>query len=326
MRRRSPIRRSRGTRAAADQGRIAVAFVAAIGLRVQYALPARKPGMPAGSCRRWRRSGPGILRRASRSDAPVHDDDERRMMRQGRNEDEEDGVYGLRAIALGSYLRRTSADAQTPKRGGTLQLRHQRRDAALRSAMPATPTRRCISRRRSTRRCCVQSRRSIPEIEGDLAAVLAGRARPDDLHIQAASEREIPRRHADDLRRHQGDLRSPAQSAAGRGVDAARRRSSDIGAIETPDPLTVVFKMKASNASMLEHFASPVELHLLARRTRSRSELPEDQDHRHRPLHASSSTSRAATSPASATTITSRRACPISTASAASSRSRPRRC
>ena len=32
---------------------------------------------------------------------------------------------------------------------------------------------------------------------------------------------------------------------------------ADIGTIETPDPLTVVFKMKAVNAAMLEHFASP---------------------------------------------------------------------
>ena len=32
---------------------------------------------------------------------------------------------------------------------------------------------------------------------------------------------------------------------------------ADIGAIETPDPTTVVFKLKAPNASMLVSFASP---------------------------------------------------------------------
>ena len=48
-------------------------------------------------------------------------------------------------------------------------------------------------------------------------------------------------------------LRNPPQ-----GVVSTRKATfADIGTIETPDPLTVVFKMKAVNASMLEHFASP---------------------------------------------------------------------
>src|SRR3954471_9296195 len=48
-------------------------------------------------------------------------------------------------------------------------------------------------------------------------------------------------------------LRDPPQ-----GVVSTRKATfSDIGTIETPDPLTVIFKMKAVNASMLEHFASP---------------------------------------------------------------------
>ena len=42
------------------------------------------------------------------------------------------------------------------------------------------------------------------------------------------------------------------------GVVSTRQATfADIGTIETPDPLTVIFKMKAVNASMLEHFASP---------------------------------------------------------------------
>ena len=42
------------------------------------------------------------------------------------------------------------------------------------------------------------------------------------------------------------------------GVVSTRRATfADVGTIETPDPLTVVFKMKAVNAAMLEHFASP---------------------------------------------------------------------
>src|SRR5262249_6698647 len=48
-------------------------------------------------------------------------------------------------------------------------------------------------------------------------------------------------------------LRNPPQ-----GVVSTRKATfADIGTIETPDPLTVVFKMKSVNASMLEHFASP---------------------------------------------------------------------
>ena len=42
------------------------------------------------------------------------------------------------------------------------------------------------------------------------------------------------------------------------GVVSTRKATfADIGTIETPDPTTVVFKMKAVNAAMLEHFASP---------------------------------------------------------------------
>jgi peptide/nickel transport system substrate-binding protein len=48
-------------------------------------------------------------------------------------------------------------------------------------------------------------------------------------------------------------LRNPPQ-----GVVSTRRATfADIGEIETPDAHTVVFKMKAVNAAMLEHFASP---------------------------------------------------------------------
>src|SRR4030095_1566904 len=48
-------------------------------------------------------------------------------------------------------------------------------------------------------------------------------------------------------------LRHPPQ-----GVVSPRKATfADIGSIETPDATTVIFKMKAVNASMLEHFASP---------------------------------------------------------------------
>jgi len=45
---------------------------------------------------------------------------------------------------------------------------------------------------------------------------------------------------------------------APQGVVSTRKATfEDIDSIETPDPQTVVFKMKAVNAAMLEHFASP---------------------------------------------------------------------
>ncbi|HET7597515.1 MAG TPA: ABC transporter substrate-binding protein, partial [Burkholderiales bacterium] len=48
-------------------------------------------------------------------------------------------------------------------------------------------------------------------------------------------------------------LRNPPQ-----GVRSVRQASyADIASIETPDPLTVVFKLKKPNASMLANFASP---------------------------------------------------------------------
>ena len=76
-------------------------------------------------------------------------------------------------------------------------------------------------------------------------------------------------------------LRNPPQ-----GVVSTRKATfADIAAIETPDPLTVVFKMKAVNAAMLEHFASPWNCIYAAKDLARRPELPEDQDQRHRAVH-----------------------------------------
>src|SRR5882672_5398144 len=42
------------------------------------------------------------------------------------------------------------------------------------------------------------------------------------------------------------------------GVVSTRKATfGDIASIETPDPLTVIFKMKALNAAILQHFGSP---------------------------------------------------------------------
>ncbi len=96
----------------------------------------------------------------------------------------------------------------------------------------------------------------FPAVEGDL--VQSWTVAPD---LMTYTFKLLP-----DVKFHSGDtltsadvkatydrLRNPPQ-----GVVSTRKATfSDIGTIETPDPLTVVFKMKAVNAAMLEHFASP---------------------------------------------------------------------
>ncbi len=58
---------------------------------------------------------------------------------------------------------------------------------------------------------------------------------------------------SEDVRATYERLRNPT-----RGVRSVRNASyADIASIETPDPLTVVFKLKKKNASMLTNFASP---------------------------------------------------------------------
>jgi len=96
----------------------------------------------------------------------------------------------------------------------------------------------------------------FPEVEGDLAQ--SWTAAPDLLTYTFKLHPNV--KFADgtaltsaDVKATYERLRNPPQ-----GVVSTRKATfSDIGTIETPDPLTVVFKMKAVNASMLEHFASP---------------------------------------------------------------------
>ena len=104
-----------------------------------------------------------------------------------------------------SPARRRPREAQQPKRGGNLQFAISAETphydchgsdtyATLHFAAPfySTLLRFNLSK--------------FPEVEGDLAAVLDGRARPDDLHLQAPSGREIPRRLDAHLGRRQGHL------------------------------------------------------------------------------------------------------------------------
>ena len=96
----------------------------------------------------------------------------------------------------------------------------------------------------------------FPEIESDLAD--SWTVAPDKLlytfklHSGVKFHDGTPFTSAD-VKATYDRLRKPAQ-----GVVSTRQATfADIDTIETPDPLTVVFKMKAVNSSMLDHFASP---------------------------------------------------------------------
>ncbi len=96
----------------------------------------------------------------------------------------------------------------------------------------------------------------FPEVEGDLAE--SWTVAPDlssytfKLHPNVKFHDGTPLTSAD-VKATFERLRNPPE-----GVVSTRKATfSEIGTIETPDPLTVVFKMKNVNAAMLEHFASP---------------------------------------------------------------------
>lgn len=163
------------------------------------------------------------------------------------------GFLGAFALTIaGSTL---SAEAQQPKRGGTLQFAISAETphydchgsdtyATLHFAAPfySTLLRFNLSK--------------FPELEGDLAETWT--VAPDltsytfKLH-QGVKFHDGATLTSADVKATYDRLRNPPQ-----GVVSTRKATfADIGTIETPDANTVVFKMKAVNASILEHFASP---------------------------------------------------------------------
>jgi peptide/nickel transport system substrate-binding protein len=148
-----------------------------------------------------------------------------------------------------------TAQAQTPKRGGTLNFAISAETphydchgsdtyATLHFAAPfySTLIRFNLSK--------------FPEVEGDLAE--SWTVAPDlmtytfKLHRDVKFHDGTPLTSAD-VKATYDRLRNPPQ-----GVVSTRKATfNDIGTIETPDPQTVIFKMKNVNAAMLEHFASP---------------------------------------------------------------------
>ena len=162
-------------------------------------------------------------------------------------------LLGAAAFALSGAA--TQANAQQPKRGGILNFAITAETphydchgsdtfATLHFSSPfySTLLRYNLSK--------------FPEVEGDIAD--SWTVAPDKLtytfklHPNVKFHDGTPFTSAD-VKATYDRLRNPPQ-----GVVSNRKATfADIDTIETPDPLTVVFKMKAVNSSMLDHFASP---------------------------------------------------------------------
>ncbi len=162
-------------------------------------------------------------------------------------------MTGAAAVALSGAV--SEAHAQSPKKGGTLQFAISAETphydnhgsdtyATLHFAAPFYST---LLRFNLDK---------FPEVQGDLAA--SWTVAPDLMTYSFKLHPGIKFHDGTDMtsadvKASYDRLRSPPQ-----GVVSTRQATfADIGTIETPDPLTVIFKMKAVNASMLEHFASP---------------------------------------------------------------------
>src|SRR5258705_733152 len=162
-------------------------------------------------------------------------------------------MTGAAAFALNGTI--LDAQAQQPKQGGTLQFAISAETphydnhgsdtyATLHFAAPFYST---LLRFNLDK---------FPEVQGDLAQ--SWTAAPDlmtytfKLHPGVKFQDGQALTSAD-VKASYDRMRNPPP-----GVVSTRQATfADIGSIETPDPRTVIFKMKAVNASMLEHFASP---------------------------------------------------------------------
>src|SRR5215213_10455692 len=158
-------------------------------------------------------------------------------------------MTGAAAIALSGAI--GGADAQSPKKGGTLNFAISAETphydnhgsdtyATLHFAAPFYST---LLRFNLDK---------FPDVQGDLGD--KWEVAPDlmtytfKLHpgVRFHDGAELT---SADVKATYDRLRNPPQ-----GVVSTRKATfNDIGTIETPDPLTVIFKMKAVNASMLEH-------------------------------------------------------------------------
>jgi peptide/nickel transport system substrate-binding protein len=164
-------------------------------------------------------------------------------------------VLGFLGAFAFAFAGATGTYAQSPKRGGTLQFAISAETphydchgsdtyATLHFSGPFYST------------LLKFNLDKYPEVMGDLAQ--SWTVAPDlmaytfKLHPGVKFHDGTPLTSAD-VKATYDRLRNPPS-----GVVSTRQATfGDIGTIETPDANTVVFKMKAVNAAMLEHFASP---------------------------------------------------------------------
>ena len=229
----------------------------AVRLRVPYPLSDCRRGVPAGdSSRTCVEAGPprglsqGLSAHfagATRKTKHAEEEMNPRVTRRS--------VLMTRSGGLRPWRHRHRNDAQQPKKGGTLQFAISAETphydnhgsdtyATLHFAAPFYST---LLRFNLDK---------FPEVQGDLAA--SWTVAPDLMTYTFKLQPGVKFHDGQeltsaDVKASYDRLRNPPQ-----GVVSTRKATfDDIGTIETPDPLTVIFKMKAVNASMLEHFASP---------------------------------------------------------------------
>ncbi len=164
-------------------------------------------------------------------------------------------VLGLMGVAALSLVAMPKADAQQPKRGGNFNFAISAETpqydchgsdtyATLHFSSPFYST------------LLRYNLKKFPEVEGDLAK--SWTVSPDKktytftLHDNVKFH-DGTAMTSEDIKATYDRLRNPPK-----GVVSTRSATfADIESIETPNPTTVIFKLKAVNSSMLDHFASP---------------------------------------------------------------------
>src|SRR5262249_13911935 len=183
----------------------------------------------------------------------------------------------LRALLLAAAMAglTTAAAAQAPKRGGTLNFAvvaetsgydcHASQTFAL--LHPVTPQYSLLVRWDATEN---------PKIVGDLAK--SWTMAPDGLSYTFTLH--------DGVKFHDGspltsaDIKATFERIANppEGVISVRKeRFADVAGIDTPDPLTVVFKLKAVNASFLSLVASPFNCIYSAAKLKQNPKYPDTE-------------------------------------------------
>lgn len=170
-----------------------------------------------------------------------------------------------------------SADAQTPKRGGTLNFAIVAEPPTL--DCHATTTFATIHPVRPHYSGLLQIRGDVNkklEVVGDLAKSWEmsadGLTFTFKLHDNVKFHDGSPLT-SEDVKVSYERIINPPQGV----VSARRALHTDITAIETPDPTTVVFRLKAPNSSMVNNFASPFNCIYSAKKLKENPRYPDDE-------------------------------------------------